>query len=239
MPTLNELFRPFRVGSDATAANELLEPERVKGAELGLDWESGVAKFGITAFYNQLDNAVANVTLDNGPGVFPGVGFVAADGTYSQRQNLEAIKSRGIEIDAEFDLAELTEGLTFRAAYSYVDAKVDGTGDAAGIDGLRPAQVPRHNASGSIRWESDNGTGASLSARYIGQQYEDDVNILSLADAFTIDGRMALAVTDRLLVETRVENLLDARVDAAVGSNGIIERAFPRTFWVGLRAKIE
>tara|TARA_R110001606_G_scaffold109151_7_gene234696 strand:- start:1327 stop:3441 length:2115 start_codon:yes stop_codon:yes gene_type:complete len=239
LPTLNELFRPFRVGSDATAANELLEPERVKGAELGLDWESGVAKFGITAFYNQLDNAVANVTLDNGPGVFPGVGFVAADGTYSQRQNLEAIKSRGIEIDAEFDLAELTEGLTFRAAYSYVDAKVDGTGDAAGIDGLRPAQVPRHNASGSIRWERDNGTGASLSARYIGQQYEDDVNILSLADAFTIDGRMALAVTDRLLVETRVENLLDARVDAAVGSNGIIERAFPRTFWVGLRAKIE
>ena len=65
------------------------------------------------------------------------------------------------------------------------------------------------------------------------------MNILSLADAFTIDGRMALAVTDRLLVETRVENLLDARVEAAVNSNGIIERAFPRTFWVGLRAKIE
>lgn len=239
LPTLNELFRPFRVGSDATAANELLEPERVKGAELGLDWESGITKLGITAFYNQLDNAVANVTLDNGPGVFPGVGFVAPDGTYSQRQNLEAIKSKGIEVDAEFDLGQLTDGLTIRAAYSYVDAKVDGAGDAASIDGLRPAQVPRHNVSGSIRWESESGTGASLSARYIGQQFEDDVNILSLADAFTIDGRMALAVNDRLLVETRVENLLDSRVEAAVSSNGIIERAFPRTFWVGLRAKIE
>lgn len=239
LPTLNELFRPFRVGSDATAANELLEPERVKGVELGLDWESGVATFGITAFYNQLDNAVANVTLDNGPGVFPGVGFVAANGTYSQRQNLEAIKSKGIEIDAAFDLGDLVDGLTVRAAYAYVDAEVDGAGDAAGVDGFRPAQVPRHNASASIRWEKDNGTSASLSARYVGQQYEDDVNILSLSDAFTIDGRMALAVTDRLLVETRVENLLDARVEAAVSSNGIIERAFPRTFWVGLRAKIE
>ena len=239
LPTLNELFRPFRVGADATAANELLEPERVKGAELGLDWESGIAKLGFTAFYNVLDNAVANVTLNNGPGVFPGVGFVGADGTYSQRQNLEAIESRGIEIDAEFDLGEMADGLTFRAAYSYVDAKVNGIGDAALIDGLRPAQVPRHNASGSIRWEGDNGTGASLSARYIGQQFEDDVNILSLADAFTIDGRMALAVNDRLLVETRVENLLDARVEAAISSNGIIERAFPRTFWIGLRAKIE
>ncbi len=239
LPTLNELFRPFRVGADATAANELLEPERVKGAELGLEWDNGNVRLGFTAFYNQLDNAVANVTLANGPGLFPGVGFVGGSGTYSQRQNLEAIKSRGIEIDAEFDLGELADGLTVRAAYSYVDAKVDGTGAAAAIDGLRPAQVPRHNASGSIRWEGDNGTGASVSARYIGQQFEDDVNILSLADAFTIDGRMALAVNDRLLVETRVENLLDARVEAAISRNGIIERAFPRTFWVGLRVKIE
>jgi len=239
LPTLNELFRPFRVGSDATAANELLEPERVKGAELGLDWQNGPVTLGLTAFYNQLDNAVANVTLANGPGVFPGVGFVAADGTYSQRQNLDAIKSRGVEIDALFDLGKLVDGLTVRAAYAYVDAEVDGSGDAAAVDGFRPAQVPRHNASGSIRWENDAGTGASLSARYVGQQYEDDVNILSLADAFTLDGRLALAVNDRLLVETRVENLLDARVEAAVSNNGIIERAFPRTFWVGLRAKIE
>jgi vitamin B12 transporter len=239
LPTLNELFRPFRVGADATAANELLEPERVRGAELGLDWNNGSVKLGFTAFYNQLDNAVANVTLANGPGLFPGVGFVGGDGTYNQRQNLEAIKSRGIEIDAEFDLGELADGLTFRAAYSYVDAEVDSVGAAAAIDGLRPAQIPRHNASGSIRWEDDNGTGASLSARYAGQQFEDDVNILSLADAFTIDGRLALAVNDRLLVETRVENLLDTRVEAAISSNGIIERAFPRTFWIGLRARIE
>ncbi|MGB5722968.1 MAG: TonB-dependent receptor, partial [Parasphingorhabdus sp.] len=192
LPTLNELFRPFRVGADATAANELLEPERVKGAELGLDWDNGNIKLGFTAFYNQLDNAIANITLANGPGLFPGVGFVGADGTYSQRQNLEAIKSRGVEIDAEFDLNELADGLTLRAAYSYVDAEVNGTGTATAIDGLRPAQIPRHNASGSIRWEGDNGTGASLSARYTGQQFEDDVNVLSLADAFTIDGRMAI-----------------------------------------------
>ena len=239
LPTLNELFRPFRVGDDATAANELLEPERVKGAELGLDWNSGVLTLGITAFYNQLDNAIANVTLANGPGIFPGVGFVSPGGTYSQRQNLEAIRSRGVEIDAAFDLAALVQGLTLRAGYSYVDAKVDGTGDAAPIDGLRPAQVPRHNVSATISWDSGNGTGASLSGRYIGQQFEDDVNQLSLADAFTLDGRMSLAVNDRLLVETRVENIFDARVEAAISSNGIIERTFPRTVWIGLRARFE
>ena len=34
--TLNELDRPFRVGSDVTEANPALRPERLYGAEVGL-----------------------------------------------------------------------------------------------------------------------------------------------------------------------------------------------------------
>ena len=34
LPTLNELYRPFRVGADATAANAALDPERLTGAGL-------------------------------------------------------------------------------------------------------------------------------------------------------------------------------------------------------------
>lgn len=239
LPTLNELFRPFRVGPDATAANELLEPERVKGAELGLDWNSDTVSIGVTVFYNELDDAVANVTLDNGPGLFPGVGFVSGAGVFRQRQNLDSIKSKGVEIDAEFDLGNLVKDMSARAAYSYVDAEVNASGDAAAVDGLRPAQIPEHNASASLRWEQENGTGASVSLRYIGNQFEDDQNTRRLGDAVTIDGRLGFAVNDRLLVEGRVENLFDARVETAISSSNIIERSFPRTFWIGLRTKIE
>lgn len=239
LPTLNELFRPFRVGPDATAANELLEPERIKGAELGLDWDSDHISIGLTAFYNELDNAVANVTLDSGPGLFPGVGFVSGAGVFRQRQNLDSITSKGIEIDTEFDLSELVANLSIRAAYAYVDAKVNSSGTAAGVDGLRPAQIPKHNASASVRWKQADGTGAAVSLRYIGSQFEDDQNSRSLDNALTIDGRLGFAVNESLLVEGRVENLFDARIETAISSNGIIERAFPRTFWIGLRAKIE
>lgn len=238
LPTLNELFRPYRVGSDATAANALLKPERMKGAELGLDWSSDFISVGITAFYNELDDAVANVTLDHGPGNFPGVGFVDATGTYSQRQNLDSIESKGIEIDAEFDLGALVPNLTARAAYAYIDAKVNGSGDALGVDGLRPAQIPAHNASAGLNWKLDNGTGAGLSLRYTSGQFEDDQNIQRLDEALTVDGRLAFAVNDSLLVEGRVENLFDARVEAAISSN-IIERAYPRTFWIGIRSRID
>jgi vitamin B12 transporter len=41
MPTLNELFRPFRAGLDATAANPDLDPERLAGAEAALEYARG------------------------------------------------------------------------------------------------------------------------------------------------------------------------------------------------------
>lgn len=239
LPTINELFRPFRVGPDATAANELLEPERVKGAEIGADWQTQSASISITAFYNQLDNAVANITLDSGPGVFPGVGFVSGAGLFRQRQNLDSIESKGIEIDASFDLDAIADNLSLRAGWSYIDADVNASGAAQPIDGLRPAQIPKHNASAGVQWEEENGTGASVSLRYIGSQFEDDQNSRRLNDAFTIDSRLGYALTDALLLEGRVENLFNAQVETAISGAGIIERTFPRTFWIGLRAKIE
>lgn len=239
LPTINELFRPFRVGPDATAANELLSPERVKGAEIGFDWGEGGTAIGVTLFYNELDDAIANVTLDSGPGVFPGVGFVSGAGVFRQRQNLDSVESKGIEIDTRFNLGAIDKRLSLQASYSYVDAEVNASGLAAAVDQLRPAQVPEHNASASLVWEQESGAGASISARYTGSRFEDDQNSRSLDDAFTIDGRLAYAMTDKLLLEGRVENLFDTEVQAAISSAGIIERAFPRTFWIGLRAKIE
>ncbi len=72
MPTLNELFRPFRAGPDATAANPSLDPERLTGIDTGVDYRSDGTTISLTAFANRLSNAIANVTLAEGPGIFPG-----------------------------------------------------------------------------------------------------------------------------------------------------------------------
>jgi vitamin B12 transporter len=231
LPTLNELYRPFRVGPDATAANENLEPERIKGVEATLDYDDGNVGLTATAFFNRLDN----VTLGRGPGLFPGVGFVAAGGTYRQRQNLDAIVSKGLELDARFSL---TDGLDARFGYAYIDAKVRGSGVAAALNGSRPAQVPKHFVSAGIDYDASPWK-AGFSLRYLGSQFEDDANSRRLHDALTADAHFGYTMNNGLGMELRAENLLNARVEAAISSTGIIERASPRTLWLGVKFDIQ
>ena len=68
MPTLNELFRPFRAGLDATAANPELKPERLAGAEVGAEYAHGAVRLSLTGFVNRLKDAIANVTPGAGAG---------------------------------------------------------------------------------------------------------------------------------------------------------------------------
>ncbi len=231
LPTLNELFRPFRVGIDATAANAELAPERLRGVEAGLDWRPARgARVGLTAFSNRLEGAIANVTLGRGPGTFPGVGFVAAGGDYRKRGNLEAIAARGIELEGRYALAQWD----LSAGWSWVDSDVEASGPALALNGLRPAQTPRHSLSGTLAW-AGGGARASVTARYSGPQYEDDLNRQRLPGAFTLDATGLIPLGRRLAIEARAENLADARVLAGLSGDGIAERATPRTLWIGLR----
>ncbi len=227
LPTLNELYRPFRIGADATGANAALKTERVRGVEAGIGWQPlDGAKLSATLFTNRLEDAVANVTIARGPGVFPGVGFVSAAGVFRQRQNLNAIRSNGFEFDASVTAGDWRA----QASYAYTDAVVRSSGIAVGLSGLRPAQVARHNASATLGWQ-----GASLTARYVGPQFEDDQNLRRLRSAVTLDGALNLPLTRGLGLSLRAENITNTRIEAGVSAIGVIERASPRTFWFGLR----
>ncbi len=234
LPTLNELYRPFRVGADATAANEALAPERLKGAEIGAEFVGGGFRLSATVFANRLNGAIANVSVGQGPAVFPGVGFVAAGGTYRQRQNLDAIDSQGVEVDAGYSAGNLTVNI----GYAYNDAKVVASGSAIQLNDLRPAQVPQHFVNGGVRYD---GGSVKLDAnlRYIGTQFEDDGNIRALKFATIADIGAQFNIAKAFSVELRAENLLDTEVQSAISDGGIIERATPRTIWLGLKIKIQ
>ncbi|WP_448502646.1 TonB-dependent receptor [Sphingomonas sp.] len=234
LPTPNELYRPFRAGADATAANADLAPERLSGIEAGFDLRLD-DRFTLAAtwFDNRLEDAIANVTVARGPGTFPGVGFVSAAGFYRQRRNLDAIDARGLELDAQARLGR------FRAilSYAYADARVDGDGLAAPLNGLRPAQVPEHQASATLGWSAARARLATT-LRYVSSQFEDDANARALGDAFTVDTVASAPLTRAVSIELRGENLFDARVETGF-SGPAIERARPRQLWIGLRGRFD
>ena len=216
LPTLNELYRPFRVGAEVTTANEMLEPERLWGGEIGADWGHGDSRLSATVFINHLANAIANVTL--APNL-------------NQRQNLDAIDSKGVELSVEQGIGPAT----LRATYAFTDARVDASGAALALDGRRPAQIAKHGGSVSLRSRASGPLGGFATLRYIGRQNEDDLGRIRLDDALTLDAGLSWRFSNAIGIEARAENLFNELVPAAISSSGIVERATPRTLWVGAR----
>ena len=106
-PTLNELYRQFRVGAVLTLANDELGPERLVGGELGLN-VAPAENFSVrtTWFDNRMKNPVSNVTI--------------ATNT-QQRQNLGRTRIWGIQMDAEYRFGQYWRA---SAGYLYNQAKV-------------------------------------------------------------------------------------------------------------------
>jgi vitamin B12 transporter len=220
LPTLNELYRPFRVGADLTNANAALRPERLKGIEAGVEFRPAPAlRFAATLFANRIEDAIANVTIVVGPP------------RTSRRDNVDAVRARGIELDGALSLG----AFRLAASYAHVDAKVRASGSAAALDGKRPAQTPRDSFSATASWQASSGARASLTARYVGAQFEDDLESQQLDNAVTLDATVAVPVARRISIEARAENLTNKQVMAGISGSGIVERATPRTLWVGLR----
>lgn len=218
LPTLNELYRTFVVFPITTQANAALKLEKLQGIEGGIDIKplSGVT-LSATAYYNRVEDAIANVTLN------PGV-----PNSNRQRQNVDAITSKGIELSASAKMADLA----LSASYAYTDSKVKAPGQL--FNGLRPAQTPAHAASATLAWTPEHGPSLSVTARYVGKQYEDDLQTDVLPSALTLEGTASIPLGHGASLVGRVENLFDKTVYTR-NAGGSIDLGTPRTFWLGVR----
>ncbi len=213
LPTLNELYRGFTVFPVRTDANPNLKPERLKGVEAGVDLTPATGiRFALTAFYNRLDNAIANVTIAT---------------NVRERQNVDAIVAKGVEAVGQVDLG----ALRLSASYAYAHGKVRAIG---ALNGQAPAQSPRHMASAGFDWTIRKDAELGVRLRYVGPQYEDDLGVNRMPDALTVDGHVQWPLARGVAVVGRFENLFDARViTRQVGSD--IDLGLPRTLWLGVR----
>jgi outer membrane receptor protein involved in Fe transport len=216
-PTLNELYRSFRVGDTVTLANPALEPERLRGAEAGVLVTRGRHTLQLTAFSAEVRDAVANVTLTSAPGLVT-----------RERQNVGRVRSRGLE--AEVDLRLGARGVV-TAGYALTDARVVSFAADPALEDKRLPQVPRHQATLQARYESRLRLG--IQARVSSAAWEDDRNELELDAAAQLDLFAGFALTRSVLLFAVAENVTDAEIVA--GRTPVPTLAAPRQLRAGVR----
>ena len=205
-PTLNELYRGFRVGNVNTLANAALHSENLTGFEAG----ARARNFRVTAFWTVLTGAIANITLFESGGVIT-----------RQRQNLGRTWSRGAELAADWRL-----GTTVRASVGWLS--VDATVREGELRGKRLPQVPRNQLTAQLQWRT-----IGIQTRWSARQFDDDRNELPLGAYFVADAFASHPVARGVDVTFAIENLFEQ--DVEVSATPVVTLGQPRAWRIGFR----
>ena len=234
-PSINELYRPFRVRNDITAANEELVPEELLGAELGANFTGRSTRGKLTGFWNEVDDAIANVTVGVGPGVVGPCGFTPGGGACRQRQNLDKTRVYGIEAEIEY---RLSNRFRFLATYLYADTEILEASNQPELEGNRIAQVPKNQATAQMSYLTDGGLSVALQGRVADDQFEDDLNTRSLDRYVVFDVVADQAIGDRWNVFVRVENVFDEEIETGMTEDGLVSIGNPFLVHGGFRVRV-
>ena len=216
LPTLNELYRPFVVFPVTTRANAALRNEELRGFEAGLDFTPGRDfRLSLTAFDNEVRHAVANVTIG---------------ANLRERRNVDAIRSRGLELSGEARFGKVS----LDGSLALTDAHVAASGPSIALDGMRPAQTPRIAGAATLAWRPHAGWRLAATLRHVGAQFEDDLETDVLSAATTLDGYAEIPLSPAFALVLRGENLTGERI-VTRNQAGSIDLGVPRTLWAGVK----
>ena len=220
-PTLNELYRSFRVGNVVTNANEALEAEKVRGYEGGVRYEEQSGRYTLRAnlFSMTTNDPVANVTLTSTPSLIT-----------RQRQNLGRTRTNGLEFDGELLLGQ---SWRMTAGYLHSDATVVSFRANRAIEGNQLPQVPRHQGSFRLSYSGWSGMLVTAEMRWSASQFEDDLNTLELDGYSTLDLFASKLLTARWTAYSALENAFDQQVE--VGRTPVTTLGQPRAWRFGVR----
>ncbi|MEM1020151.1 MAG: TonB-dependent receptor [Pseudomonadota bacterium] len=233
-PSLNEYFRPFRVGNDITEANAELDIETLRGLDASLRYEPFAGQFiEISLFHDWLRDVVGNLTVSGAPGGFIApCGFVPGNGSCRQRGNIERARARGGQVRA--GAAFNTRG-SLSLSYRYTDSRI--TNASTTLAGQRFAQVPRHQGALQGRWDMTDALQLSLILRGQTRQFEDDLNLRALNGFVALDTAVKWDITASTALRLTGTNLANSEIEAGRSASGIITRGLPRVVRLSVESR--
>jgi outer membrane receptor protein involved in Fe transport len=209
-PTLNELYRQFRVGAVQTLANDQLGPERLTGYEFGLNLAPArKVTVRTTWFDNRIKDPVANVTR-------PDLGV-----NVRKRQNLGRTHVYGAQADVEY---RMTTEWGVSAGYMFNHARVTEFSASPDVVGRYLPQVPIHRGSISLTYSNPRIVSASITGLFYGRQFEDDLNVLA------VPGKSSAGLPSYGTAEIMVSRAISRYGDLFFG----VQNLFNEEYFVGL-----
>jgi outer membrane receptor protein involved in Fe transport len=186
-PSLNELYRGYRVGNQTVNPNAFLRAERVTGGETGLDVTSFQRRLEVRGvfFYNQMVDPITNVPI--GANLF-------------QRQNIGRISAPGFELDA---VTHITNHFQLSAGYQYVNAKVVSAPNQPTLLGWVD-EIPHSAFTFEARYTNPSLISFSFDGRAIGQQL--DTTGANLGSYFALDAMASRRIAYGIEAYAAVDN---------------------------------
>ncbi|MEQ1606027.1 MAG: TonB-dependent receptor [Pyrinomonadaceae bacterium] len=218
-PTLNELYRAFRVGNVLTTANENLKAERTDNFEGGIRFNRRQLTIRASGFWTRINQPIANVTLSTAPTLIT-----------RQRQNAGETRSTGVEIEAEYRF----RSIDLSTGYLLADSTVTSFPSNTALVGLAIPQVAKHQFTFQARYSRSKWNFA-VQGRASGQQFDDDLNTFRLEPYAQIDLFASRKLSEKLQIYAAFENVFNSRY--SVGKTPIRTIGLPTNLRIGIRFK--
>jgi outer membrane receptor protein involved in Fe transport len=232
-PTVNELVRPFRVKNDITEANPDLKIEEIRGLDIEYKYEKPFFELYAIPYFNEIRNGVSNVTVSEETGFVDPCGFVPEGGVCRQRKNLPSSHSFGVESGG---MIHLSNNLVLKPTYLFTYSKVDDSGEEEALNGKSFAQLPRNTAT--LRTEAlVHSIKGMFQLRYVGKQYEDDLNSIKLDPFVTIDAGLSYPLTPSKELYLSAQNILGDRFETGKTKDNVTTLGEPLIVLIGARIK--
>ena len=201
-PTLNELYRNFRVGNVLTLGNPALTGEHLTGGEAGISQLLLQNRLTVRGnfFWSDISDPVANVTLTTTPALIT-----------RQKENLGVSQARGFELAGEM---QVTAKVQVSAAYLFVNSTVLSYSANPALQGNFLPQVPQNQFSLQASYTGRTWT-AGVQGRFLGNQFDDDQNLLPLGRAFSLDAQVSRKLGKGTSMFFAVQNLTNDRFGIA------------------------
>jgi outer membrane receptor protein involved in Fe transport len=216
-PTLNELYRSFRLGNVFTRANEQLQAEHLHGGEAGMRYLNRSVLLSTAYFQENVDDPVANVTLSTTAALIT-----------RQRENLGSLRARGVDSDALF----LFPRMQLRAGYEYVHSLVSSFSQSPSLVGRFVPQVPSHAFTFSSTYSGFKTWALIALFRASSRQFDDDLNQFELAPYSVLDFSVSKQIGSFMWF-ANAGNILDTKVQTA--ATPILNYGSPRVISGGVR----